>query len=295
LVICHFEIYQFPRRVLGVSFSKFRCIPDSLPGVHFRIAMKITLKRSIWLLLFLSIAAICISAFRSKDKGEADRMSRVPQTVVWAWERPEDLKFIDPAKIGVAYLAKTISLSGESVLTRPRLQALEIPAGTKVIAVVRIESDRTDTPVLTDVQLNQVTTEITKLKDSHFSSIQIDFDASKSERTFYRKLIFEVSKQISPLPLSITALASWCSGDKWLQDLPIAEAVPMFFRMGVERGAFASRLAEGNIEFAAPCDRAAGVSTDELISEPKVDRLYIFSPTPWTPVSLNKAMEDFKR
>ncbi|HET6861920.1 MAG TPA: hypothetical protein VFH91_02705, partial [Pyrinomonadaceae bacterium] len=70
--------------------------------------MKITLKRSIWLLLFLSIAAICISAFRSKDKGEADRMSRVPQTVVWAWERPEDLKFIDPAKIGVAYLAKTI-------------------------------------------------------------------------------------------------------------------------------------------------------------------------------------------
>ena len=245
--------------------------------------------------MFFGIAAICIFAFRSKGKEEADQMSLVPRTVVWAWGRTEDLKFIDPSRIGVAYLAKTISLSGQSVITKPRLQALELPEGAKVIAVVRIESDRADAPALTGVQLNQVVTEIAKLKDSQASSIQIDFDAGKSERAFYRKLIFEVSEQISPIPLSITALASWCSGDKWLQDLPIAEAVPMFFRMGVERGAFASRLAEGNSTFAAPCDSAAGVSTDELISAPNVDRLYIFSPTPWTPVSLNKAMEDFKR
>lgn len=257
--------------------------------------MKITLKSGIWTLLSLGIAATYIFAIRSKGKDDSNLMSQVPSTVVWAWERPENLKFIDPAKVGVAYLAKTISLSGENVVTRPRLQALELPEEAKVIAVVRIESDRTAAPALTDLQLQRTVIEIANLKNAHPSSIQIDFDATKSERAFYRKLIFEVSREIFPVPLSITALASWCSGDKWLQDLPVAEAVPMFFRMGVERGAFASRLAEGNPAFAAPCDRAAGVSTDELISVPKVNRLYVFSPKPWTSASLKQAMEDYKR
>lgn len=257
--------------------------------------MKILLRIGIGTLIIFGIAAICIFAFRSKGKEETVRSSHLPQMMIWAWERPEDLKFIDPATVGVAYLAKTLSLSGQKVVTRPRLQPLELPQGTGVVAVVRIESNRLDTPSLKDEQLNQVIGEITKLKDSRISSIQIDFDATKSERTFYRKLILELSKQISPMPLSITALASWCSGDQWLQELPIAEAVPMLFRMGVERGAFASRLANGASTFTAPCDRAAGVSTDELISPPKVDRLYVFSPRPWTPASLKKAMEDFKR
>jgi hypothetical protein len=257
--------------------------------------MRITLNRSIWLLFVLTIAAICIFAFRSTGKEEVRRIPAVPSTVIWAWERPENLKFIDPSKIGVAYLAKTISLSAQTVITRPRLQPLELPANARVIAVVRIESDRLEKPALTDAQLNQLVAEVVSLKELNISALQIDFDATTSERSFYRKLIVDVSKQISPLPLSITALASWCSGDRWLQDLPIAEAVPMLFRMGVERGAFASRLAGGNNIFATPCDRAAGVSTDELIAVPQVDRLYVFSPKPWTPISLAQAIEDFQR
>src|SRR6185369_4407400 len=100
--------------------------------------MRITLKRSICLLFVFTIAAICIFAFRSTGKEEIRRPIDVPDTVVWAWERPENLKFIDPRRIGVAYLAKTISLSGQNVITRPRLQPLELPADTKIIAVVRI-------------------------------------------------------------------------------------------------------------------------------------------------------------
>jgi len=257
--------------------------------------MRITLNRSIWFLFFFTIAAICIFAVRSTGKKDIRRSLDVPATVVWAWERPENLKFIDPGKIGVAYLAKTISLSAQNVITRPRLQPLELPADAKVIAVVRIESDRVEKPALSESQLNRLVNEIVSLKELRLSAIQIDFDAAASERFFYRNLIMEVSKQISPLPLSITALASWCSGDRWLQDLPVAEAVPMLFRMGVERAAFASRLAEGNNRFAAPCERAAGVSTDELVAAPKVDRLYFFSPKPWTPTSLTQAMEDFQR
>jgi len=29
------------------------------------------------------------------------------------------------------------------------------------------------------------------------------------------------------MPLSMTALASWCESDRWLAGMPVAEAVPM--------------------------------------------------------------------
>ncbi len=43
----------------------------------------------------------------------------------------------------------------------------------------------------------------------------------------------------------MTALASWCAGDDWLRDLPVDEAVPMLFRMGVEKNLFQRRLETG--------------------------------------------------
>jgi hypothetical protein len=46
---------------------------------------------------------------------------------------------------------------------------------------------------------------------------------------------------------------------------------------------------------AAPCRVVAGVSTDEVVATPAAQRLYIFSPTAWTPDSLNIAMEAYKR
>jgi hypothetical protein len=219
----------------------------------------------------------------------------MPRTIVWAWERPEDLRFINTQQVGVAYLAKSIYLRGSSVSIKPRMQPLELPSAAKLTAVVRIESDGTLPAELTGEQLTRTIEEIVELKRSNPVTIQIDFDATRSERAFYRELIGEVSRQISPVSLSITALASWCSGDRWLNDLPIAEAVPMLFRMGIDRNTFTSRLTRGDAVFDRPCDHAAGVSTDELIPSPKVERLYLFSPKPWTPDSLTKAMEDFKR
>ena len=64
-------------------------------------------------------------------------------------------------------------------------------------------------------------------------AIQIDFDAADSERDVYRRLLARV-RAVLPrtVPLSMTALASWCVGDTWLDGLPVDEAVPMLFRMG---------------------------------------------------------------
>src|SRR5262245_16726699 len=48
-----------------------------------------------------------------------DPMSAFPATVLWAWERPESLGFIDARGVGVAFLARTLYLSGPEVIVRP--------------------------------------------------------------------------------------------------------------------------------------------------------------------------------
>jgi hypothetical protein len=217
-----------------------------------------------------------------------------PRVFLWAWERPEDLRFIDPHKTGVAFLAKTLYLRGENVIVRPRLQPLQLAPGTKLVAVVRIESDRNNPPTLSSTQLHQTANEILNLSPN--SVVQIDFDAVLSERNFYRELLQTVRHQLPPTTaLSITALASWCAGDDWLSDVPIDEAVPMLFRMGVERRQFQRRLESGEPFQSSRCQSSAGVSTDELVNAPAVNRLYIFNPQSWTKDSFDRAMEAYRR
>src|SRR5262245_43429283 len=77
-----------------------------------------------------------------------DLRSAFPPIVLWAWERPEALEFIDARGIGVAFLARTLYLSGPEVIVRPRLQPLSAPPETKLMAVVRLTADRWRPPDL---------------------------------------------------------------------------------------------------------------------------------------------------
>ena len=89
-------------------------------------------------------------------------------------------------------------------------------------------------------------------------AVQIDFDATLSQRPMYRALLHAVRRELPPgMPLSITALASWCMQDDWLDDLPIDEAVPMLFRMGPTEQSSHPRLR------APACGAAIGTSLDE--------------------------------
>ena len=220
-------------------------------------------------------------------------LAALPNTFLWAWDRPEQLDFIDTDRVGVAYLAKTIRLRDQKISTRPRTLPLSLRENTKVIAVVRIESDNVQLSSLLEETANEVA-ELGKLKG--VSGVQIDFDAPTSQRDFYRQLLSRV-RQLLPLstPLSITALASWCAGDNWLSDLPVDEAVPMLFRMGVDHNQFISRLQTDAEPFQQPCRSAVAVSTDELIQPPSRKRIYIFSPKAWTASSVNHALEIYQR
>src|SRR5258705_7776876 len=269
--------------------------------------MRAPANNKFWLVSILSLLVVVAIAVRSRYTianslglsmpSPANTLSTLPPVMLWAWERPENLDFIDTSVIGVAFLAKTVYLRGDRVLARPRLQSLGLREGTKLVAVLRIESDHKDLPALSATQIERTAIEVTALATlPGVTAVQIDFDAKLSERDFYSQLLTRIRRELPPaMPLSITALASWCAGDRWLSDLPVDEVVPMFFRLGVERRQFESRLKSGEPVMASPCRVVAGVSTDEVVATPLAQRLYIFSPTAWTRDSLNIAMEAYKR
>ena len=156
-----------------------------------------------------------------------DRLPDYPRIVLWAWERPEDLSFIDTEEIGVAFLAKTIVMEGDAVSIRPRLQPLNVPDGTALMAVARIESKR---PALTDLQRTDVVSAVEKMAElPEVRAIQVDFDAVESERVFYEALLRDLRGRLpKAIRLSITALASWCIGDTWIKNLPVDELFRCF-------------------------------------------------------------------
>lgn len=224
-----------------------------------------------------------------------DAMRDLPRVILWAWERPEDLRFINPDEIGVAFLAETILLRGDRTVIRPRLQPLRLAPATRRIAVARIETDGRRRPLFSDDQRNRIVAEMIALaRGENVAAIQIDFDALKSERAFYRALLIDLRRQLpAATRLSITALASWCLGDNWIADLPVDEAVPMLFRMGADDQNVRMRLAAG-AGFSVPAARhSIGISTDERPDRlPGVNRVYVFNPRAWSAASVSQIIRE---
>ncbi len=160
----------------------------------------------------------------------------LPHIILWAWERPEKLDFIEKDEAGIAFLAKTLYLRGERVVSRPRLQPLLVSPGVALVAVARIEPSASEPASLSPAQMESAAHEIAELaKLPNVVTVQVDFDARTSERAFYSELLIHVRQALpATMALSITALASWCKGDNWLDSLPINEAIPMLFRMGID-------------------------------------------------------------
>jgi hypothetical protein len=214
----------------------------------------------------------------------------LPRLVLWAWERPEDLRQLG-AGVGVAFLAQTVTISGGHVTVHPRLQPLRVQAANPLIAVTRIETGRFEPVGLTRDATDEIASLIARTATlPRVRGAQIDFDATLSERDFYRALIHQVRASLNPAAaLSITALASWCRGDDWLEGLPIDEAVPMLFRMGPVHAPF-QRLASSPSRASAACRSTVGTSLDEpLAASVRGRRVYVFNAKPWTQATLLQA------
>ncbi len=226
------------------------------------------------------------------------RLDRLPPLILWAWERPENLDFVDSSKVAVAFLSKTIFLRADRVVVRPRLQPLTLADKATVIAVARIESEANERPQLSATQISEAAREIAELSRlPRVVGVQVDFDAKVSERDFYRQLLIDLRKQLpDSTALTITALASWCQGDNWLEGLPIDEAVPMLFRMGVDRRQILSQLTSERPFKSKKCQSSIGVSLDEPIDGlPAARRVYVFNPNSWSPESVATQLRNNKK
>jgi hypothetical protein len=251
--------------------------------------MSRSLKLSILLTGTLAVGALCF-AYHAKGRARAyTTYDRLPPVILWAWERPDDLEFLDPKRFGVAFLAQTLVLKGDEVQLRPRHQPLKVSPQMKLIAVTRIESQKTTGQHVahTADQKEKLVTMILKtLALANVSAIQIDFDATVSERSFYRVLLEGLREKMPPkMPLSMTALASFCVGDRWLDNLPVDEAVPMIFRMGIDDLKIRNYLADGN-DFREPlCRKSYGIMLDEplVMKADTSRRVYVFNNTAWSP------------
>lgn len=233
------------------------------------------------LLLPAVVAAMELaSCGEPSTRGASDPL---PPVMLWAWHGSHELGFLDPQAEGVAFLAGTVTVRGSSVGLQPGAARVDAPPSTALLPVVRIEIDPWPAPELDSEVLELVVSAILGSDVPGAAGLQLDFDATRSQRDFYRRLLGAVRAEIGGRFLSVTALPSWCLGDRWLPDGLTDELVPMLYRMGRDGDLVRRRLAEGR-EFAPECRSALGLSTDEPV--PALDargrRLYLFSSDRWT-------------
>jgi hypothetical protein len=228
---------------------------------------------------------------------QSHRMQHLPRLTVWVWERREDLRTLDPAIVAVAWLDRTITLDVNGLTVEPRHQPLLLPASTALtrIPVVRIEIRNSSE--LNEASAQTAAEAILQALDPHTAALQIDFDARRSQRDWYRDVLTRVRRSLpADIPLSITALASWCSYDNtWLHTLPVDEAVPMLFRMEPDRRSAAAlgQLSSPELTIHEPlCADSVGISTHERWPMQLANkRIYVFPDSGWQQDNLKETVK----
>jgi hypothetical protein len=237
------------------------------------------------LLLLLSILALAACAPR--DQPAASRL------ILWAWERPEDLRFADPAT-EVAVQTGFVEIAGTGLQARGRRFALKVgrPPG---IALVHVQIDHAQPLDWTPSLRARVSAAIL-----HFAAaiparrVQIDFEARASEHRVLLDVLHDVRQALPRATLlSMTALASWCDTERWLDQAPVDEIVPMLFRMQQGGEALRLRLAAGG-DFRNPrCRSALAIATDSpIVRAPPGRRVYLFNPRSWTAADFGAARRE---
>jgi hypothetical protein len=252
------------------------------------------------LLLFLLACAAC-SALRADGRAGLHTppslsvhraLAQLPARMLWAWERPEDLRWL-PADTGVAYVASTMALRGEEALVHPRAAPLLLPAGAALVPVLHVDASWRLPPALNARQSARIVQELLRVAQrGNRKVVQLDFEVRRSQRPFLAQTMAEIRRQLDPrIALSVTALASWCLDDAWLPAGVADEVVPMAFRMGPGQDALRQRLQRQG--FTQPlCRAAAGYASDEPALRSVAARGYYFSPRPWTAASWRAMQSD---
>jgi hypothetical protein len=93
----------------------------------------------------IGIAAIVLPLSLAASERLLPAADRLPSTMLWAWERAEDLRWL-PKDVGVAYVVTTIELESDRVRTRPRAYPLRVRDDTITIPVVHVDASWRNPP-----------------------------------------------------------------------------------------------------------------------------------------------------
>ncbi len=211
------------------------------------------------------------------------------QLVVWAWERPEDLRFL-PKDVSVAVQAGFIDLAGDGFVARGRRFPLRVSAPPR-IALVHVQIDPRRpldwTPAL---RRRVAAAALHYAQVIPVRQVQIDFEVPRSQRRVLLDLLTDMRAGLPKgITLSMTALASWCQ-EGWLSQAPVDEIVPMLFRMDRGDPTIRARI-EARKDLADPrCRQALAISVDTPIARlPPRRKVYLFDPHSWTRADFDMA------
>lgn len=208
--------------------------------------------------------------------------------VLWAWERPEDLRFAAPAEVAVE--SGSVVLDGDAVRARGRRFPL-LMRGTPSTSVVHVEIARDHpldwSPTLRAAAGAAILHYATRVPTPR---VQLDLEVRASERPVLLALLSDFRRALPRgTVLSMTALASWC-GEGWLDQAPVDEVVPMLFRMGHGGESVRATLAAGGDLRHSRCRTALGLAVGAPhVRVPLGRRVYLFDPRSWTQKDLGAA------
>ena len=225
--------------------------------------------------LFLCLFALA-SCGPAAQRGES-------QLVLWAWERPEDLRFAGP-DAEIAVQTAHIELDGDRFEARGRRFPLKAARPPETVVVhVEIANRRPLlwSPILR-VRVSAAILHFARVVPAR--RVQLDFEVRASERRVLLDVLHDVRRGLPRgTLLSMTALASWCDTESWLDRAPVDEIVPMLFRMDRGGRTLERRLAQGGDFRNHRCRAAFAIATDTpIVRAPSGRRVYLFNPRSWT-------------
>jgi hypothetical protein len=156
--------------------------------------------------------------------------------------------------LAVAYVVQTITLRAAISRVDPGHKPVRVSPTAPFTAITRIEVPAGTAVTLTDGQVEELAYRIADTSElPRVATVQVDWDAGIASRCLYRDLIHRVRALLpSHVRLAMTALASWCTDDDWISDLPVDDVVPML-RSGTDWKAAAQRVRAGGPTPEGPC------------------------------------------
>ncbi len=234
-------------------------------------------------------AAIVFLLLAGCAQQPAQRPSVKPKLVLFAWDRAEDLTFLEPGEAEVVAWMSTLKLRGDGITFHPRRLPLRLPSHLEAQPIVRLESEGFALPAYDQVIPRLAESSVVDSRRGRVPLL-LDFDARESERDWYRGLLRELAKD-SARPVGITALASWCLTTPFFapERPTLLTVIPMLYDMGPRQNALYTRLYRQK-DLTPACRGTIGLATDQIPAwRPPAQTIYLFHHQRWTREAFDEA------